>query len=310
MSISFCSGHAILFLVSHFDVLLQSHLICCSFPTYCILYEYAAWGQTQGELAYFAYFSEITAFRFTDYLWPVCSAASNLATLDWTCSYPVLISLLSLLSSFLWIIWGAAIGWGVGQSEAIFVECASEFVLWFLPEGCVSGKVRATNLSKAPRSCKSCVTVSLLMIILQIFVHVWCWSLFRLMLSLPSPFSPWMARSKSGNSFERCYSGQLSYRSSKRVRMSWSYRMPSRTHWVANLKKLDKLSSATEALAAFRSLSLSRRIMRSLRLTTCVKLSEVALVGPFSTASSLSYSLIYDCIWRSLAISSADFLAS
>ena len=41
-----------------------------------------------------------------------------------------------------------------------------------LPDGCVNGNVLATNLSSAPRSCKSCVTVNLVMMSRQIFVHV------------------------------------------------------------------------------------------------------------------------------------------
>lgn len=115
----------------------------------------------------------------------------------------------------------------------------------FLPDGCVSGKVLATNLSKAPRSCKSCVTVSLVMIRRHILVHVWLWFSWSWILSLPSGRLPCIALSKRGKSVERWDSWQHSYRSSNSIKMSSFVRRSSFTHSIAKLKKQDKRCSAT-----------------------------------------------------------------
>ena len=115
----------------------------------------------------------------------------------------------------------------------------------FLPDGCVSGKVLATNLRRAPRSCKSCVTVNLVIISRQILVHVWLWFSCSLILSLPSDRLPWIALSKRGKSVERWDSWQHSYKSSNSIKMSSFVRRSSLTHSIAKLKKEDNRCSAT-----------------------------------------------------------------
>ena len=133
-----------------------------------------------------------------------------------------------------------------GLKFSLFLLVASDRVLFAcqsacLPDLCVSGKDLARNLCNVPLNCRSCVSVSFVMIDRQIFVQKCLsfgpnWGFFRL-------FLPSTTFSNIGKSVLSCFSGQHSNMSWNNSRIRFLVINFLMEHSTAKSKKLPSPSS-------------------------------------------------------------------